>query len=84
MPSQALHPPTSMSTEKGEWPPDPALLPCFLSQNQLAHLLNMSVRTLERRRRDGSSLPYVTLGRRVLYPRDFVLEHLMRSVTSKR
>jgi hypothetical protein len=74
----------AVQTARGQWPSDPTALPYFLSERQLAHLLDKSVRTLERRRHNGASLPYITLGRQVLYPRDFVLDHLMRSVTSKR
>jgi hypothetical protein len=64
---------------RGQWPADPSLLPYFLNEHQLAHLLGKSVRTLERHRHKGTSVPYIALGRKVLYPRDAVLEYLMKS-----
>ena len=67
------------STARGEWPADPSVLPFFLTEDQLCHLLDRSLRTLERQRRNGSSVPFITIGRQVLYPRDAVLEHLMNS-----
>jgi hypothetical protein len=72
----------SVQMPRGRWPSDPTELPYFLNKHQLAHLLDKSVRTLERRRQDGTSLPYVTFGRQVLYPRDAVLKHLMKSATN--
>jgi excisionase family DNA binding protein len=47
-------------------PNDP--LPTFLSTRQLSALLGISTRKLERDRQDGTGLPFVKLGRRVLYP----------------
>jgi hypothetical protein len=69
----------AIQTARGQWPSDPTELPYFLNEHHLAHLLAKSVRTLERRRHNGTSLPYITLGRQVLYPRDAVLEYLMKS-----
>ena len=65
--------------KRGEWPADPSTLPYFLTEDQLGHLLNRSLRTLERQRRNGTSVPFVTIGRQVLYPRDAALEHLISS-----
>jgi hypothetical protein len=42
--------------------------PAFLSTRQLSALLGISIRKLERDRQDGIGLPFVKMGRRVLYP----------------
>jgi hypothetical protein len=60
-------------TRPGEWPSDPGLLPYFLTEGQLAHLLGRSIRTLQRRRRLGTSPPFVKNGKEVMYPRDRAL-----------
>jgi hypothetical protein len=73
----------AVQTARGQWPSDPRELPYFLNEHQLAHLLDRSVRTLERRRHNGTALPHIALGRRVLYPRDAVLEALLK-VAAKR
>lgn len=41
--------------------------PTFLSTRQCSALLGISIRKLERDRQDGTGLPFVKLGRRVLY-----------------
>ena len=52
-------------------------LPIFIPPRLAAELLQCSEKTLERRRRDGKEgLPFVKMGRRVLYPRDLLLKHL--------
>jgi hypothetical protein len=48
-----------------------------LSEEQLAFLLNRSVRTLQRRRRSGHSPPYTKNGKQILYPRDPALAYYM-------
>ena len=50
----------------GEWPTNASDLPLFLTQQQLAHLLGKSVRTLERHRHVGQSIPFKKVGRTVL------------------
>jgi FixJ family two-component response regulator len=58
-------------------------LPPFFTQKQLAKLLDISERTLERHRHVGSGIPFTKLGKRVYYPRDKVIEHMTkRSFTS--
>jgi hypothetical protein len=54
----------------------PAGLPLLLTPRALARLLHTSVRTLERRRRDGDFIPYRRVGRRILYSAADVLAHL--------
>jgi excisionase family DNA binding protein len=39
----------------------------LLSARQLAELLGVSLRKLERDRQDGTGVPYIKFGRRVLY-----------------
>ena len=63
------------STPRGEWPPDPSVLPYLLTEDQLAHLRGKSVRTLQRERRLGCSIPFIRDGKRVLYARADVLAH---------
>jgi hypothetical protein len=63
-------------TRPGEWPVNPrVVLPYFLTEDDLAHLLNKSVRTLQRRRRLGRSPPFTKNGKQVLYPRDPALAY---------
>ena len=66
----------SADSPSREWPTDANDLPLFLTPNRLAALLRISVRTLERARHEGSSIPFRKVGRRVLYARDDVLAHL--------
>jgi hypothetical protein len=61
---------------KSPWPTAASQLPLFLTQGQLAHLLGKSIRTLERDRIIGHSIPFTKVGRRVLYARDDVIRHL--------
>lgn len=63
-------------TAPGEWPAAADDLPMFLTQRQLAHLLGKSVRTLERDRVLGGSIPFKKVGRTVLYARQDVLNFL--------
>ena len=76
MPHHSTHPAAPAHSSialppRGEWPPDPFVtLPFFLSEDLLAHLLDRSVRTLQRRRRLGKSPPFTKNGKEVLYPRD--------------
>jgi hypothetical protein len=62
-------------TRPGEWPSHLGDLPLVFTQQQLAHLRNVTTRTLQRERRLNVSIPYVRDGKRVLYPRHHVLEH---------
>jgi hypothetical protein len=67
--------PFTALTIRGEWPSSPFDLPLLLTEQQLAHLLNRAVRTLQRHRREGCSIPFTRVGRRVFYPRHAVLAH---------
>ena len=58
------------------WPSAASELPLFLTPQELAELLKKSVRTLQRDRVLGRSLPFTKHGRTVLYPRDPVLAML--------
>jgi hypothetical protein len=69
-------------SKRGQWPASALDLPLFLTPEQLAYLLDKSVRTLERDRHMGRSIPYRKVGRTVLYARDDVLEYLRQSRTS--
>ena len=69
---------TSFTTlyPRGEWPSEVSDLPIFLTQAQLAHLRGVTVRTLQRDRRLGRSIPFAKMGKKVLYARADVLAHL--------
>jgi hypothetical protein len=71
-------------SERGQWPASTSDLPLFLTQGQLAHLLDKSVRTLERDRHEGRSIPFKKVGRTVLYARDDILAYRGLSFTSTR
>jgi hypothetical protein len=58
---------------RAHWPADPSLLPVFLTEKQVAHLMGKSVRTLQKYRREGISIPFHVVGRSILYARDDVL-----------
>jgi len=47
--------------------PGAVALADLLSSTELARLLGVSVRKLERDRQDGTGVPYIKLGRRVVY-----------------
>lgn len=49
---------------------------CLLTTAQLAQLLGVSQRKLERDRQDGTGAPFIKIGRRVLYRRSDVEAHL--------
>jgi excisionase family DNA binding protein len=58
----------------------------LLTTAQLADLLHVSLRTLERGRQDGTGVPFIKLGRRVLYRRsdvEDVLEALSFTSTAE-
>lgn len=67
----------SVLPPRGEWPADVGLLPLFFTEEQLAHLLGKTVRTLQRHRREGRSIPFrvVAPSRNVIYAREDVLNH---------
>jgi hypothetical protein len=68
--------PLNWRGRRGEWPADPQReLPYFLSEEQLAYLLDRSVRTLQRWRRGGHSPPYTKYGKQILYARDAALTY---------
>ncbi len=64
---------SSLPAARAHWPADPLQLPVFLTEKQLAHLMGKSVRTLQKYRRAGTSIPFHVVGRSVLYARDDVL-----------
>ena len=62
-------------------------IPVFLDQRQTASLLNLSERTLERFRLEGTGPAYCKFGRRVMYARADVLswaDARRRTSTSER
>jgi hypothetical protein len=67
----------SKSVHRGLWPGTVTALPLFLTEPQLAHLLDRSVRTLQRNRRcKGKAwIPYKKIGRSIVYGRNDVLAH---------
>ena len=48
----------------------------MMTQTYLADLFEVSERKLERDRHEGTGIPFVKIGRRVLYRREDVLEYL--------
>ena len=54
----------------------PGGLPPLLTQAYLAEVLFVSERKLERDRHEGTGIPFVKIGRRVLYRREDVLMYL--------
>jgi hypothetical protein len=64
------------SAHPGEWPGRIDALPLLLSEHQLARLLDRSVRTLQTKRYKGVGwIPYMKVGRAVMYRRDDVLAY---------
>jgi hypothetical protein len=61
-------------TARGEWPSVAEDLPLLLTEQQLAHLRGVTVRTLQRERRLKLSIPYIRDGRKIRYARHHVLE----------
>jgi hypothetical protein len=58
-------------------------LPVWLTPPQLAQLLNVTTRTLERHRSEGrNAIPFVKHGRRIYYPRDVVLDYFNRHIVT--
>ena len=62
-------------TVRGEWPTAISDLPLVLTEPQLAHVSGVTVRTLQRRRRRGGSIPYKRIGRKIFYSRNDVLAY---------
>jgi len=60
-------------TARGEWPTAISDLPLVLTEPQLAHVRGVTVRTLQRDRRRGGSIPFKRVGRKIFYARDDVL-----------
>ena len=60
-------------TPRGEWPPTILDLPLILTDRQLAHLRDVTIRTLQRERRQGRAIPFRRVGRKIFYSRDDVL-----------
>ena len=50
--------------------------PTLITSQALAGLLNVSARTLERRRLQGDFIPFKTVGRRILYAKSDVIGYL--------
>ncbi|GBF27658.1 hypothetical protein MnTg02_02717 [bacterium MnTg02] len=80
--NQALDPGRDYTHTESNWPTEAANLPLFLTQKQLSNLFDVSERTLERQRTNGTGVPFTKIGRRVLYPRDAVLNHLADRIYS--
>jgi hypothetical protein len=64
------------------WPANVADLPLYLTPWQLATLLGRHVRSLERDRTTGKGIPFIRLGKRILYPRDRTLAYLDSLIVS--
>ena len=69
-------------SKRGQRPASALDLPLFMTPDQLAYLLDKSVRTLERDRHMGRSIPFGRVGRTVLYAREDVLQYLRQSPTN--
>jgi len=65
-----------------QWPTHAADLPLYLTPWQLANLLGRHVRSLERDRTTGKGIPFIRLGKRILYPRDKTLAYLDSLIVS--
>jgi hypothetical protein len=65
----------AVRTVRGEWPTAISDLPLVLTETQLAHVRGVTVRTLQRDRRRGGSIPFKRIGRRIYYARDDVLSY---------
>jgi hypothetical protein len=65
--------PFTTLTPPGEWPTGAGDLPLVLNQHQYAHLRGVGVRTLQRERRLGTSIPYRKIGKQILYARADIL-----------
>lgn len=51
--------------------------PEYYSEDEMAQILRIEVRTLRSRRSRGTNHPpYVTIARHVLYPKDLVIKYL--------
>jgi len=61
---------------QNQWPADVGDLPAYMLPPQLADLLGLSLRTLERHRHEGTGIPFLKIGRRILYARDDVIAAL--------
>lgn len=53
----------------------------LFNQNTIAAVLNCSVQLLERNRWAGTGVPYIKMGRKVLYRKSEVLDFLQRQIT---
>ena len=76
---------TSQRIPEGEGKSLPASieeLPLFLTPRQLAVLMSVSTRTLERERKDGCGLPFTKRGRRIYYLRDVVVTVMREGMCS--
>jgi hypothetical protein len=61
---------------RGQWPGTISALPLILTEKQLAHVLGLTVRTLQRRRYEGRDwIPHKKVGKSITYRRDDVLTH---------
>ena len=57
----------------GHWPNSVGDLPLVLTEPELARVRGVSIRTLQRDRCRGASVPFKKVGRKVFYSRDDVL-----------
>ncbi|AMV13833.1 helix-turn-helix domain-containing protein [Legionella pneumophila serogroup 1] len=53
----------------------------LFNQNTIAAVLNCSTQLLERNRWAGTGVPYIKMGRKVLYRKSEVLDFLQRQIT---
>lgn len=67
----------AQTTWDAQWPRRFEDLPVLLTQAQIAQLLGLSERTLERHRHTGEGIRFCKVGRRVLYRREDVVCHLL-------
>ena len=69
---------------RGEWPTDIDQLPLFFTEAQLAYVLGIHVRTLQRRRSCSPDewIRFKRMGRQVLYARQDVLNFVSGSTVA--
>jgi hypothetical protein len=65
---------------RGEWPGRIDALPLIMAEKQVAHMLGVTVRTLQRKRYEARSkgrdwIAYKKVGKSIMYRRDDVLAH---------
>ena len=67
--------PFTATLPRGQWPADISVLPFLLTEPDLAHLMDLELKTLQKKRRCNQlDIPWIKDGRRFLYPRADVLK----------